>query len=138
MAEPAVRQRIEPPPPPELDSYRPKPKQTQPESDRRVLDKLLENIEVPGVSPQIGIAAAQAMHNCFEQTARDIEQLALDGVDRAMAIQQEAKVFADVLRESGKVLCDRIEAEAARGAQISEVMRVARSAVLATPSGMAK
>lgn len=94
---------------------------------------LLRLIQEPPKVPEVGVAAAQAMENCFETTARDIEQIAQDAVDRALALQQEAKSFASILRQSGSILCGRIEREATRGFQVSMLMREARKMVEEVP-----
>lgn len=125
MSDPVVR-RVEHP---ALEAFRPKPKPTAAEAEKDILTKLLQAIDVPPEPPKIGAAAAQAMRNCFDQTAKDIELLATDAVDRALQIQAEAKVFAEILRDAGRVLCDRIELEASRDAQISQIMRTARSVI---------
>lgn len=83
-------------------------------------------------TPEIGMKASQAMMQCFEATATEIERLAQDGLDRAMENQQEARSYASVLRQSGELLCRKIEAEAGRTRQIALVMGEAR-AKLAAP-----
>lgn len=95
-----------------------------PEAHRSVLDELARLIGGPARQvPRIGIEASQMMKRAFETAAADIERLAQESVDRAALAQQEAISYANVLRQSGELLCGKMEDEAARCFQISEVMR---------------
>lgn len=77
-------------------------------------------------TPEIGLQASKAMAQCFEATAVEVERVAQDAVDRAMSVMEEARSYAAVLRQSGALLCSKIEAEAARTRQIALVMHEAR------------
>jgi hypothetical protein len=91
-----------------------------------VLAELARLIEHPPRVPDIGRHASAAMQRAFDTVVADVERLAQDGVDRAHAIQQEALSYSAVLRETGKLLCEKIETEATRAYQISMIMRTAQ------------
>ncbi len=96
---------------------------------RDKLSELLDLLQKPMIVPTIGVDAASAMEQCYEAVAKEIDGLAQEHVNRALALQQEIQTFAVIIRESGKTLCARIEQEAARGYQIASVVKAARSAV---------
>lgn len=76
------------------------------------MGELARMIAEPPRVPQIGLMASEAMMRGFEQYAAEIEKVAQEGVERALAVQQEAVSFASVIRASGRLLCDKIEGEA--------------------------
>lgn len=90
------------------------------------LQELLDMIQLEVPTPAIGVQASKAVSNCFESTARDVIALAQDNLDRANEIMQQALSFATIIRESGNVLCGRIEQETATGFQVSTLIRAAR------------
>ncbi len=94
-------------------------------------------LEHPPQVPKIGEHASRGMKEAFERVAQEIVQVAEDSVRRANENLQEATSYAEVIRQSGDILCDRIEAEAVRMLQISRVMREARAAFAGpiTPEG---
>jgi len=94
--------------------------------NRDHLAALHQMLTEPMRVPEIGVASAQAMQNCYETVASDIEKVAQDHLDRAQALVQEAQTFASIIRESGQRLCEKIQQDAARGMQVSVVMRSAR------------
>lgn len=107
--------------------------QVHSESDRVVLDELAKVLDAQQPAPKVGLDASASMKSCYETVAVDIERLAQEAVDRALAIQQEAQTFAAVIREAGAELCARIETETTRGYQISSIMRTAQKMASTPP-----
>lgn len=97
------------------------------------LRRLADLLRNPDQVPPIGTKIADVMRGCFQRTAEDIERLSREHYDRAVELQQEAQTFAAIVRDAGEVLCARIEREAARGFQVSEVMTLARVLVRQDP-----
>lgn len=87
------------------------------------LDGLMDLLKAGPRPPEVGVAAAQAMRQCFEAAASDIEKIAAEGVESAKLVEQEAKSFAAIIREHGENLCKRVEDQSARTRQVSLVLR---------------
>lgn len=94
------------------------------------LDRLIAE---PPQMPKIGLDASAMMTQAFETVASDVERLAKEAVDRALGLQQEARSYAEVLRQSGRILSDKIESETLRACQISLVMRRAQEELARPP-----
>lgn len=105
------------------------------DQDLRELEKIIGKPILPP-APQIGVAASEAMIQCYEDVANKIEAVAQDAVDRAMALLQEAKSFASILRQSGEILADRIKLESARAAMVSDLIKRTRAAVADNPPAL--
>lgn len=92
-----------------------------------VLDGLARLLEQPPRPPRVGLEAAKLIVQCFETVAADVERIAKERVDAALALQQEVHTWATVLRESGGVLSDKIEDETGRLFQASKAFRQVRA-----------
>lgn len=77
-------------------------------------------------TPEVGVKASVAMAECFESAAREMERIGNEAVERAAALREEIASYTSVLRQSGAVLCNRIEAEAARVRHVAIVARQMR------------
>lgn len=93
------------------------------------MEELARLISKPPAVPKIGLMASGSMRKCFETVIEDVDRLVREHVERATALQQEAETFTAVIREAGEKLCARIEQEAVRGCQVSQVMRAAREMI---------
>lgn len=101
----------------------------QPQQRPDPLAELARLISEPNHVPRTGVEASKAMAFTFDTVANDVVAAAKDGVDRANLIYQEAVSYAEILRRSGQVLCESIEAEASRAMKLSIVMREAKKAL---------
>jgi len=128
-----------------VSEFAPRPRVTPPEIETQSIApnplaellKIVEKFPSDAV-PKAGVLASQAMENCFETTARDMEKLGQDHVDRALALQQQIQSFCTIVRESGRALCATIERESARDYQVSMVMRHAREVIALPPTPAAE
>lgn len=98
--------------------------------DQRLADLLRHIKEAPPPTPKVGVDAAQNMRNAYSTVVADIRRVAQDHVDRAVALQQESESFCAIVEQAGMRLCEKIEAEAVRGYQVSTIMREVRAALV--------
>lgn len=116
-----------------VEAHRPEPLSIVDPVEADPLAAIARLISEPPMTPPVGRLASQGMREAFERVAKEILAVAQDGVVRANQNLQEAMSYAEVVRKSGDLLCDKIEGDSVRLLQQSRVMREARAAFGGVP-----
>ncbi len=98
------------------------------------LAELARLINEPPRVPEMGVHAARGMESLFDAVAKEMEAAAEDGVRRAEAVQQDVLSYTSVLRQTGKLLSEEIEAKAAMTGKLALGVRLLREAFPGVPA----
>lgn len=98
------------------------------------LAALARLIGEPPRVPETGVYAARGMEQLFDAVAKEMEAAAEDGVRRAQAVQQDVLSYTSVLRQTGKLLSEEIEAKAAMTGKLALGVRLLREAFPGVPA----
>lgn len=94
------------------------------------LRELVQKVSAHRTVPLIGVKAGEAMMQCFERAAQDVENMAADQVARAQELQATAAQFADMIRDVGRKYCADIEKNAVRMQQVGVLFHEAHKLLM--------